>query len=405
MQIQQKLSAKLSSQHQEIFPVIIYSTRTIYEIRDYITDHYGPIKYELPFINAVAVELSGEKIDHLSKNELIRMIADDPIVSKIEFHGHDAQFSESAYSQGQFGGDHQEQKAGYDDFDPPLQDSLQSTQRGAGVGIAVIDTGVSPHYDLIYPQNRIAAFYDLINGKSNPYDDDGHGTHVAGIACGNGFVSGKYTGTAPNSNLIAVKALDHEGNGTTSDILAALQWVINNRRLYNIRVINLSLGIPSDIPPEEDPLVKGVAAVVRYGLTVVTAAGNNGPAQKTINSPGISPAVITVGAADLSGSPCVASFSSRGPGPKNSQKPDLLAPGVNIISLDYKHSRGYVAQSGTSMAAPAVSGAAACLYSQYPRLNPAQVKLMLLSDTIPLSKEPAAAQGNGMLNYDVFLNL
>lgn len=386
MQIQSKLSAKLSSESQDIFPVIIYCTHTIYEIRDYIAERYGPIKYELPFINAVAVELSRDKIDSLSRHQLIQTIADDPIVSKIEI-------------------DNTPYPVEYRNPVPPFVDSRTSAPKGRGIGIAVIDTGVALHYDLIYPRNRIAAFYDFVNNRENPYDDDGHGTHVAGIACGNGFCSKQYAGTAPEAHLIAIKALDSEGNGTTSDILAALQWVINNRRRYNIRVVNLSLGIPSDVPYEEDPLVRGAAAAVRYGLTVVTAAGNSGPEKRTINSPGVSPSVITVGAADLSGTPSVADFSSRGPGPRGVQKPDLLAPGVNVISLNAKNPRGYISQTGTSMAAPAVSGAAACLYGQYPRLTPSYVKRILLSRSIPLANEPVSAQGYGVLSHNLSLKL
>lgn len=273
-----------------------------------------------------------------------------------------------------------------------------------------LGAGISPHYDLVKPMNRIVAFKDLLANKEMPYDDDGHGTHVAGLIAGNGYTSCKYIGTAPCANIISIKALDDSGNGTESDILAALQWIINNGRLYNIRVINLSLGVKVEPDNEGDSLVKGANAAVRHGYTVVTAAGNNGPGKCTINSPGISPMVITVGAADMtkfdeSGNIKVASFSSRGPTFSGIIKPDLIAPGVDICSLDAKNPKNYSIQTGTSMSAPLVSGVAACLYASNPCLTPAQVKRILLREAIPLKNEDRCAQGCGLLNYRMFLNL
>lgn len=374
----------------EMIPVIIYSKRTINEIRNCITENFGHIKYELPFINAVSVEVPKENLVDIRKHRMIALISDDAIVSKSPIEP--KPISSNAELR--------------DDF----IDAYNNCERGKDVGVAVIDTGISPHYDLIRPDNRIIAFKDFIGNKTGPYDDDGHGTHVAGIIAGNGYTSQKYIGTAPCANLIGVKALDHEGNGTESDILAGLQWVLNNRKRYNIRVINLSLGIKAEVPYKEDPLVRGANAAVRYGLSVITAAGNNGPGKCTINSPGVSPYVITVGAADMTKSDtesgiCVAKFSSRGPTMAGENKPDLIAPGVNIYSLDGKNPKGYAIQSGTSMAAPVVSGAAACLYAQYPKLTPGQVKRILTQDALPLNKENRNSQGRGLLNYKIFLNL
>lgn len=383
----------MSQNNGEMTPVIIYSKRTINEIRDCIVENYGQIKYELPFINAVSVEIPKEKISKISHHKMIGLISDDAIVSKAPIY----------YSAKTINPNSE------DSFDN-IKNSFNDTERGKGVGVAVIDTGIAPHYDLIKPVNRIIAFKDFIGNKETLYDDDGHGTHVAGIIAGNGYTSQKYMGTAPCANLIAIKALDHAGNGTESDILAALQWVLNNRKLYNIKVINLSLGIKAESPYKDDPLVRGANAAVRHGLSVITAAGNNGPGKCTINSPGISPYVITVGAADLSHTDSesgitVAKFSSRGPTMSGEIKPDLIAPGVDISSLDGKNPKGYAVQSGTSMAAPVVSGAAACLYALYPRLTPFQVKRILVQDALPIDKENRYAQGRGLLNYKIFLNL
>lgn len=382
----------MNSNNGEMTPVIIYSKSTINEIRDCIIENYGQIKYELPFINAVSVEIPKEKLEKLSAYQMIGSISDDAIVSKTPI------FSRARSVQARCG-----------NYEDDLERIFGSTERGKGVGVAVIDTGVAPHYDLIKPSNRIIAFKDLLANKEMPYDDDGHGTHVAGIIAGNGYTSCKYTGTAPCADIIAIKALDSSGNGTESDILAALQWIVNNGQFFNIRVINLSLGIKVEPPYEDDPLIKGANAAVRYGYSVITAAGNNGPGKCTINSPGTSPLVITVGAADLThceadGEIKVANFSSRGPTLTGDSKPDLIAPGVDICSLDGKNPKGYAIQSGTSMAAPVVSGVAACLYAMRPDLTPAQVKQILVKDAMPLRKEDRYAQGRGLLNYKMFLN-
>jgi len=380
----------MNSNNGETIPVIIYSKRTINEIRDCIIENYGQIKYELPFINAVSVEIPKEKLEKLSGHRMIGSISEDAIVSKTPI----------------FPGVKSVQiKCG--NYEDDMERIFGSRERGKGVGVAVIDTGVAPHYDLVKPVNRIAAFKDLLGNREMPYDDDGHGTHVAGIIAGNGYTSCKYTGTAPCADIISVKALDESGNGTESDILAAMQWIVNNGPLYNVRVINLSLGIKVEPPYDDDPLIKGANAAVRYGYSVITAAGNNGPGKCTINSPGTSPLVITVGAADLTedGAIKVASFSSRGPTLTGDTKPDLIAPGVDICSLDSKNPKGYAVQSGTSMAAPVVSGVAACLYAMRPDLTPAQVKQILVQDALPLKKEDRYAQGRGLLNYKMFLNL
>ena len=379
--------------HGDTISVIIYAKHTIHDIRDCIVENYGRIKYELPFINAFSVELPKEKISIVSNHKMVSLIRQDAIVSKTPVYA----------------------------SMPPLSKILESCacseevtvdefERGKGVSVAVIDTGINPHYDLIKPVNRIVGFKDFVGQKNVPYDDDGHGTHVAGIIAGNGYASKKYMGTAPCANLVIIKALDHQGNGTESDILAAMQWVLDNRKYYNIKVINLSLGIKAEEPYKDDPLVRGANAAVAHGLTVVTAAGNNGPGECTINSPGVSPYVITVGAADLShcqrvSDISIARFSSRGPTRNGESKPDLVAPGVDIISLDSRNPKGYSSQSGTSMAAPVVSGAAACLYSKYPNLTPFQVKQILTRDTLPIEKENRYAQGYGLLNYKIFLDL
>jgi serine protease AprX len=146
---------------------------------------------------------------------------------------------------------------------------------GSGVTVAVIDSGVKPHTDL--PATRIKAFVDFVNGRTTPYDDYGHGTHVAGIVAGSGAASsGKYAGVAPGASIVALKVLNANGAGTTSDVMAALEWVLANHAAYRIRVVNLSLGHPVFESATTDPLVELVEQLSRRGIVVVASAGNSG---------------------------------------------------------------------------------------------------------------------------------
>jgi serine protease AprX len=252
---------------------------------------------------------------------------------------------------------------------------------GKDVTVAVIDTGVSTHPDLIYPENRIVGWNDLVNERPFPYDDNGHGTHVSGIIAGNGAASrGKYIGMAPEAKIVAVKALNGEGEGNTSDVITALEWCIENQKTYNIRAINLSIGAATEESSREDPLCRAVETAWKQGIVVCAAAGNDGPDIRTINTPGISPYAITVGNLDDKGTEdieddLINDTSSRGPTVDNLMKPEILAPGTNIMSL--RTDRGYRSLSGTSMATPMVTGAVAQIYQKWPELKPDEVKRVL----------------------------
>ena len=232
-----------------------------------------------------------------------------------------------------------------------------------------------------------------------------HGTHVAGIIGSNGYSSkGKYTGLAPKANILAVKALDENGSGNTSNIVNAISWVIENKSKYNTKVLNLSLGSPANNPCSKDPLCKAVTKAVNSGIVVVVAAGNSGPLASSILSPGINPDVITVGAVDDKRTidpkdDTIASFSSRGPTVDGLTKPDLVSPGVNIMSLSNKREDEYIALSGTSMATPFVSGSVALMLEKDKNLSPKEVKRKLLDSCIDM-KESKESQGVGMLNLE-----
>ncbi|MGF7059233.1 S8 family serine peptidase [Brassicibacter mesophilus] len=187
-------------------------------------------------------------------------------------------------------------------------------------------------------------------------------------------------------------------------IASAIQWVIETKDQYNTKVLNLSLGSPANSSVNSDPLVKAVDEAVKSGLTVVVAAGNSGPGSKTILSPGNSPAVITVGAVDDKRTPetdddTIASFSSRGPTKEGLRKPDVVAPGVNIMSLSNSSLDNYAASSGTSMATPVVAGSAALLYSKHKNLSPEQVKTMFKNSCHDL-KDKYENQGSGIVDLN-----
>ncbi len=263
---------------------------------------------------------------------------------------------------------------------------------GKGVGIAFLDTGICRIPDF---GKRIVCFKDFLNGKKSVYDDNGHGTHVAGIASGGGY----YKGMAPQSDIIMLKVLNSSGQGNASDVIAGIQWIANNYKKYNIRIVNMSIGTSS--PVNNDPLVDAVEKLWDMGIVVVTAAGNNGPSPGSISSPGTSRKVITVASSDDEKESKI--FSGRGPTRDCIIKPDILAPGSNITSCRCTAGT-YRKLSGTSMSAPIISGAIALLLEKEPELCPDDVKYMLKlsSDTLNM---PPNRQGWGMLNVERLINM
>jgi len=298
------------------------------------------------------------------------------------------------------------------------QRNEQEKPTGKGINIAILDTGLCPAADFTYPVSRIVAFKDFVNGREDCYDDNGHGTHVAGIACGNGYYSGGlYKGVAPDAGIIAIKVLDEEGKGNSSDVLAGLQWVADNREKYNICIVNLSVGTP-DIDTF-DPMLAAVEYIWDMGIIVTVAAGNNGPKAQSVTSPGSSRKVITVGASDDNTASedafgeQIVDFSGRGPTKNCIIKPDILAPGAEIVAV---RSQGmsekaysalkkqfvddnYLRMSGTSMAAPKVCGAIALLLERNPALSPDDVKYALKRTAENLDKD-ANLQGWGRLDIE-----
>ena len=319
-----------------------------------------------------------------------------------------------------------------------VQDTLGYT--GAGVGVAVIDSGVTSWHDDLtnktaglfpYGNQRVTKFVDFVNGRTQPYDDNGHGSHVAGTILGNGTDSnGEKSGIAPGASLVSLKVLDASGQGSISNILAALNWIVANYRTYNIRVVNMSVGAQIRESYWSDPLTLAVKQVTDLGITVVCAAGNMGKnAQGTlqlggITAPANAPWVLTVGASSTMGTltrndDTMASFSSSGPTYIDYlSKPDLVAPGMGTVSLAVPGSsfystlaaflvdgkgvklstKPYLALSGTSMAAPVVTGSVALMLQANPKLTPNLIKAILQYTAQEYPGYSALRQGAGFLN-------
>ncbi len=275
---------------------------------------------------------------------------------------------------------------------------------GKGITVAILDTGIYPHTDFVDPRNRIIAFKDCVYRKSIPYDNNGHGSHIAGIvgSCGKNSRN-EYIGVAPECNLVIVKVLDASGNGKVSTVIQGLNWIRQNYKRYNIRIVNISMGsFDSHDIGEDASLVRMVNALWDEGIIVCVAAGNRGPDKSSITTPGISRKVITVGASDdyetiKLDDKHVKNYSGRGPTRFGCiVKPEIVAPGSNILSCA-NDKNGYAIKSGTSMATPIVAGAIALLLEKEPWLTNKAVKLKLHDSAVDLNL-PKNQQGWGMLN-------
>ncbi len=283
---------------------------------------------------------------------------------------------------------------------------------GAGVGVAVIDTGISPMNDVA---GRVVYGPDL-SGEGRIIDSYGHGTVMAGIIGGNGHDSaGAHAGMAPAATLISVKVAGRNGATDVSTVLQAMHWVDAYRTQFNIRVLNLSWGTPSTQSPAVDPLDYAVERLWRDGIVVVVAGGNAGPQSGTILKPGDDPMVLTVGAYNDGGTPgrsgdSMAQWSSAGPTAAGVAKPDLVAPGRTLVALRSYGSAveannagslvapSYIKGSGTSEATAVTSGAAALLLAARPELTPDQVKHILKATARPMAGVPTRSEGSGRLS-------
>ena len=276
----------------------------------------------------------------------------------------------------------------------------KSFYTGKGIGVCILDTGIYEHIDFT---GRIWTFYDFLDFKRRPYDDNGHGTHVAGLVAGDGTASmGKYRGAAPGCGIIALKVLDRYGNGSQDDVLRALRWIREYRQQYRIRVVNISVGTTCNSKRNHARLLESVEQLWDEGVVVVTAAGHQGPRPGSITAPGSSKKVITVGSSDLLEGR--SAISGRGPTAECVCKPDIVAPGNKIMSCVPGKPYSYGVKSGTSMSTPLVTGAIACALEKNPALTNTDIKTMLMNSADDMGL-PQNLQGWGKFNRRKFLKM
>ena len=329
---------------------------SIKNAREALFPHATSVVVAFPFIKAFGIQTHVHKLSDLSKVPCVTAIAPHTIASI------------NTNTQNQY---------------LPQQHLLPFTSYllpQNAPAVAIIDTGLAPHLDFMLP-NRVF-FKDFISSKDTPYDDNGHGTAVASILAGSGLCSGgKIKGVVPNQKIFALKAIGAKGEGGAFAILEAMQWLYDNAKKHNIKVVCMSFGSPP-VKDGQDALSIGAEALWKQGIVVVASAGNLGPDKDTIQSPGTNSFIITVGGVKIEGEKIeVAEFSSRGKGGKLT-KPDLVAPAVNIAACGTTNLYQYF--SGTSMAAPYVAGIILKLLEKHPTATPNKIKEILLNQAKPL---------------------
>ncbi len=408
-----------------------------------LTSLGADIYRRLPIIHSVALRIPSNKLVRLSQLRCVERVSADVSVVKYDQFTVASSGADAAYSQ--YG------------------------LTGKGIAVAVIDSGIRYHEDLTIPgllgtgllsSTRIVGSANFVQSENTTDDLCGHGTHVAGIIAGNGSASKDllcyktYYGVARNANLVNVRVLDSHGRSDVSTVVAGIQWVINNRAKYNIKVVNLSLGHPVGESYTTDPLCQAVEQAWKAGIVVVCAAGNDGRASLTqaegddnegwgtaygsIQVPGNDPYAITVGATkSMDGNRAndrIATYSSRGPSRLDFVlKPDIIAPGNQVIATmaddsyldtaysssnqikwsEYRlsllggNSNKYFRLSGTSMASPVVAAAAALMLEKYPTLSADTIKarLMMSADkwADPMGNADPCTYGAGYLNIPAAL--
>ncbi|HBT49004.1 MAG: Subtilisin-like serine protease [Caldanaerobacter subterraneus] len=346
----------LNKPDSEEFPVIITFNKPVSDADIFtIAKNIGKfnIKHRYKIIPSIAANLTKSQINVLSKLEIVKQIEyDEPVYATLDTA---TKWFGITKARSDFG------------------------VTGKNITIAIIDTGIDGnHVDL--SGGKIIGWKDFINNKTTPYDDNGHGTHVASIAAGTGAGNSLYKGVAPDALLVGIKVLDANGSGSMSTVTAGIDWAVQNKDVYGIKVINLSLGT-STSSDGTDSTSLAVNRAVDSGIVVVVAAGNSGPAKYTIGSPGAAEKAITVAAmADVGELGFnLASFSSRGPTADGRIKPDIAAPGYNITAAKANSVNGYVTYSGTSMATPFVAGTVALMLNANPNLTPNDAKNIIMS--------------------------
>lgn len=386
----------------ERVPVIAGVAGPLDDVTAFIEARGGAVEHELTLINAVSGTMPADAVSALaSRDDVAYITVDAPV--RTTATGFSIQT---------------------DKFEPTFMRSTKATDvwdkgKGAGIGVAIIDTGVSSDATCEFADpasgacgTRLLAGTATQGGQKPTRDGFGHGTHIANTVAGYAFLAnGRYGGMAPLANIIPVKIDDDQGNSSVGDVIGGLGWVLANKDAYNIRVVNLSLSSTIAQSYKTDPLDAAVELLWFNGITVVVAAGNTPDAYSY--SPANDPFVITVGAVDEHGTDDtnkhdVAPWSSRGTTTDGVSKPDVYAPGVKIIAgispssmiatvfpggiVSTDNNQARYAMSGTSMATAVVSGGAALIAERHPDWTPGQIKQAMATMSKVLPQSPFARE-------------
>ena len=355
----------------------------------------GSVTTPLPIVDGFSAQVPVARLDALRRSAGVRSV---DLAAPVHFDG--------AYGQGSRG-----PSAVYSDA-VRADRAWSAGHRGQGIGVAVIDTGVNAVGDLAGRVSHSADF----TADGDGVDRFGHGTFVAGLVAGTGATGTGVRGVAPAAHVISLKIAGRNGSADITHVMAALQYAVSFKDVYDIDVVNLSLGTDSTQDTRIDPLNMAVERAWAAGLVVVVSASNRGPDAGTVTKPADDPWVITVGSAADASTPGIAddtvpAFSAAGPTRSNGiAKPDLVAPGGSVVStravgstIDQEHAGARIGTqhfvgSGTSFSSGVVSGAAALVLSRTPSLTPDQVKARLVGTARPGPVTDVQRVGAGWLD-------
>ena len=398
-------------------PSWIITGKNVDQVAQIVQQYGGEVSSRLSIINGVAAKMPASQAAALrSAPGIVSVVPNAP--TRLS----DYSFAGAAGSKGS-----KDPATDYPDL-VGADVAWQQGYTGQGVTVAILDTGIAVHPNLsrLADQSKrtLVGWADFIEGKKKPTDPNGHGTHVAGVIANGALgADGEWNGVAPGVNLVGVRVLDETGAGTYETVINGIQWVLDHKDEYNIRVLNLSLHSLVQSPYWADPLNQAVMRAWAEGITVVVAAGNGGPGPMTITVPANVPYVITVGAFTDHYTPSdwsddyITPFSAAGPTLDNFVKPDVVAPGAHIVStmmpgsyLARNHEANrveskYFSMAGTSQAAAITSGVAALMLSRNPGLSPDEVKYRIMATALAWVTEDQTQalysiwqQGAGRLN-------
>ncbi len=408
---------------QELHTLYIVQAADLASARDAVLAVGGVVTRELGIINAVGARLTPEALAALQKRADIRTLADGAMATSAAKST--AKTSDTTTTTSSF----TTMLATLETERPPnaafpklieADRAAAGGIRGAGVTVAVLDTGLTAIDGLWRDSNganRVLAGFDAINAipMMAVSDGNGHGTHVTGIIMNSDTATdGTQTGVAPDAKLVFVRAFDKNGSGTYLNVITGLNWVLNNRVKYGIRVLNLSFSAAPRSHYWDDPVNQAVMKLWQAGVVVVASAGNDGPTPMTIGVPGNTPYIVTVGAMTdnytaSTSDDRLASFSSAGPTHEGFVKPDLVAPVGHISSImpsmsasiaiahpEFQILENYFRMSGTSQSTAVVSGVVALMLQAKPWLTPDDVKCQLMASA------RQSVTSKGALAYSIF---